>query len=98
MSSVDFARWTTTLTASYLAITAALIAILGTTIPARVWLVGAPDALRVVADAEPREAVDGDPLLVNRTAEPTNPFHAESRQTAHPTETTGTPESTAPIG
>jgi len=39
MSSVDFARWTTTLTASYLAITAALIAILGTTVPGRVWLV-----------------------------------------------------------
>ena len=39
MSSVDVARWTTTLTASYLAITAALIAILGTTVPARAWLV-----------------------------------------------------------
>jgi membrane-associated phospholipid phosphatase len=39
MSSVDVARWTTTLTASYLAITAALIAILGTTVPGRVWLV-----------------------------------------------------------
>ena len=39
MSSVDFARWTTTLTASYLAITAALIAILGTGVPGRVWLV-----------------------------------------------------------
>jgi membrane-associated phospholipid phosphatase len=39
MSSVDLARWTTTLTASYLAITAALIAILGTTVPGRVWLV-----------------------------------------------------------
>ena len=39
MSSIDFARWTTTLTASYLAITAALIAILGTTVPGRVWLV-----------------------------------------------------------
>jgi membrane-associated phospholipid phosphatase len=37
--SVDVARWTTTLTASYLAITAALIAILGTTVPGRVWLV-----------------------------------------------------------
>ena len=37
--SVDVARWTTTLTASYLAITAALIAILGTTIPGRGWLV-----------------------------------------------------------
>jgi membrane-associated phospholipid phosphatase len=39
MPSVDFGRWTTTLTASYLAITAALIAILGTTVPGRVWLV-----------------------------------------------------------
>ena len=41
MPSVDFARWTTTLTASYLAITAALIAILGNTVPGRVWLVAA---------------------------------------------------------
>ena len=39
MSSIDFARWTTTLTASYLAITAALIAILGNTVPGRTWLV-----------------------------------------------------------
>ena len=39
MPSVDFARWTTTLTASYLAITAALIAVLGSTIPGRAWLV-----------------------------------------------------------
>ena len=39
MPSVDCARWTTTLTASYLAMTAALIAILGTTVPGRVWLV-----------------------------------------------------------
>src|SRR6187455_2592489 len=39
MPSVDLARWTTTLTASYLAMTAALIAILGTTVPGRVWLV-----------------------------------------------------------
>jgi len=37
--SIDFARWTTTLTASYLAITAALIAILGNTVPGRAWLV-----------------------------------------------------------
>jgi hypothetical protein len=41
MPPVDFARWTTTLTASYLAITAALIAILGNTLPGRVWLVAA---------------------------------------------------------
>ena len=38
MPSVDYARWTTTLTASYLAITAALIAILGSTMPERFWL------------------------------------------------------------
>jgi hypothetical protein len=42
---VDFARWTTTLTASYLAITAALIAIRGTTVPGRTWLVAAHLAL-----------------------------------------------------
>ena len=39
MRPVDCARWTTTLTASYLAITAALIAILGHTVPGRTWLV-----------------------------------------------------------
>ncbi len=39
MPPVDFARWTTTLTASYLAITAALIAFVGNTVPGRVWLV-----------------------------------------------------------
>src|ERR1700752_3348267 len=39
MSSADVARWTTTLTASYLAITAALIVILGNAVPGRVWLV-----------------------------------------------------------
>ena len=39
MPSVDFARCTTTLTASYLAITAALFAIFGTAVPGRVWLV-----------------------------------------------------------
>jgi membrane-associated phospholipid phosphatase len=39
MPPVDFARWTTTLTASYLAITAALIAIAGKNIPGRAWLV-----------------------------------------------------------
>ena len=41
MPPVDAARWTTTLTASYLAITAALIAILGEAVPGRVWLVAA---------------------------------------------------------
>jgi membrane-associated phospholipid phosphatase len=40
MPPVDSARWTTTLTASYLAITAALIVILGKAVPGRVWLVG----------------------------------------------------------
>jgi len=39
MPPVDVARWTTTLTASYLAITAALVVILGNTVPGRVWLV-----------------------------------------------------------
>ena len=38
---VDCARWTTTLTASYLAITAALIAIFGNAVPGRAWLVAA---------------------------------------------------------
>ena len=42
---VDHARWTTTLTASYLAITGALIAILGTAIPGRPWLVAVHLAL-----------------------------------------------------
>jgi len=41
MPLVDVARWTTTLTASYLAITAALVAILGSSLPGRVWLVAA---------------------------------------------------------
>ncbi len=41
MRPVDYARWTTTLTASYLAITAALIAILGKNVPGRIWLVAA---------------------------------------------------------
>jgi membrane-associated phospholipid phosphatase len=39
MPPVDVARWTTTLTASYLAITAALVAICGQTVPGRLWLV-----------------------------------------------------------
>lgn len=45
MPSADFGRWTTTLTASYLATTAALIAILGTTVPGRAWLVAVHLAL-----------------------------------------------------
>ena len=39
MPPADPARWTTTLTASYLAITAALIAIPGNGVPGRIWLV-----------------------------------------------------------
>jgi len=41
MPPVDVARWTTTLTASYLAITAALMAILGNGVPGRAWLIAA---------------------------------------------------------
>jgi len=41
MAPADFARWTTSLTASYLAITAALMAVLGTAVPGRVWLIAA---------------------------------------------------------
>ncbi|HVG83594.1 MAG TPA: hypothetical protein VM820_03715, partial [Vicinamibacterales bacterium] len=41
MPPVDCARWTTWLTASYLAIVAGLIAILGNAVPGRVWLVAA---------------------------------------------------------
>jgi membrane-associated phospholipid phosphatase len=39
MTSVDCPRWTTRLTASYLAIVAGLIAILGSNVPGRGWLV-----------------------------------------------------------
>jgi membrane-associated phospholipid phosphatase len=39
MSPLILARWTTTLMASYLAITAALIAVFGHGVPGRVWLV-----------------------------------------------------------
>jgi len=39
MPPVDCARWTTRLTASYLAITAGLIAVLGNSVPGRIWLV-----------------------------------------------------------
>jgi membrane-associated phospholipid phosphatase len=41
MAPAELARWTTSLTASYLAITAALIAVLGTAVPGRVWLIAA---------------------------------------------------------
>jgi membrane-associated phospholipid phosphatase len=39
MQPLDFARWTVTLTASYLAITAALMAIVGDAVPGCAWLV-----------------------------------------------------------
>ena len=47
MPGADTARWTTTLTASYLAITAALIAIFGNAVAGRVWLVAAHLTLSV---------------------------------------------------
>ena len=47
MPTVDAARWTTTLTASYLATTAALVAVFGNAVPGRVWLVGAHLTLSV---------------------------------------------------
>ena len=52
------ARWTTTLTASYLAITAALIAILGTAVPGRPWLIAVHLAL------------SGSLLILNRARPP----------------------------
>jgi membrane-associated phospholipid phosphatase len=58
MRSVDCARWTATLTASYLAITAALIAILGDTVPGRAWLVAVHLAL------------SGSLLILNRVRPP----------------------------
>ena len=45
MRPVDVARWTTTLTASYLASTGALIAILGQAVPGRIWLIAVHFAL-----------------------------------------------------
>ena len=61
MLPVDFARWTTTLTASYLAITAALIAILGTAVPGRAWLVAvhlaASGALLILNRARPAAGI-----------------------------------------
>jgi len=47
MPTVDAARWTTTLTASYLATTAALVAVFGNAVPGRVWLVAAHLTLSV---------------------------------------------------
>jgi membrane-associated phospholipid phosphatase len=61
MASVDFARWTTTLTASYLAITATLIATLGTTVPGRAGLVAvhlaASGALLILNRAKPAAGI-----------------------------------------
>lgn len=58
MPPVDFARWTTTLTSSYLAITAALIAIFGNGVAGRYWLVAAHVAgsasLLILHRARPR--------------------------------------------
>ena len=69
MPPVDCARWTTILTASYLALTAALITILGQSRPRpRQPGRAAPDALRVAADPEPREAVGGNPSRDSRLA------------------------------
>jgi membrane-associated phospholipid phosphatase len=73
MSSVDVARWTTTLTASYLAMTAALVAILGTAVPGRVWLVAVhlslSGALLILNGARPQAGIlrvilDWHPLLL----------------------------------
>jgi membrane-associated phospholipid phosphatase len=58
MAGIDFARRTTTLTASYLAITGALIAILGAEVPGRVWLVAIHLSLAGVL------------LLLNRARQP----------------------------
>ena len=58
--SIDCARWTTTLTASYLAIMAGWIVILGKTVPGRVWLVAVHLTLSgLLLYPEPREAVGG---------------------------------------
>ena len=58
MPPVDYARWTTTLTASYLAIVAALVAIPGHAVPGRVWLVAVHLTL------------SGSLLILNRTRPP----------------------------
>ena len=60
MPFVDFARWTTTLTASYLAVTAALIAILGNTVPGRLWLV----AVHLTLVPQLKECVDAATRIV----------------------------------
>jgi membrane-associated phospholipid phosphatase len=73
MPRIDFARSTTTLTASYLAITAALIAILGQTVPGRVSLVALhltlSGSLLVLNRARPRAGIlrvirDWHPLML----------------------------------
>jgi membrane-associated phospholipid phosphatase len=73
MSPVEPARWTTTLTALYLAITAALIAILGYGVPGRAWLIAAHltlcGALLILNRARPsagilRVILDWHPLLL----------------------------------
>jgi membrane-associated phospholipid phosphatase len=73
MSPIEPARWTATLTALYLAITAALIAILGYGVPGRVWLIAAHltlcGAVLILNRARPsggilRVILDWHPLLV----------------------------------
>ena len=78
MPPVDVARWTTPLTASYLAITAALIAILGNTVPGRVWLVAVhltlSGALLILNRARPSAGIlrvirDWHPLMLYKEVE-----------------------------
>ena len=73
MPSVDCARWTTRLTASYLAITAAWVAILGAAVPGRVWRIAVhltlAGSLLVLSRARPpagipRVILDWHPLLL----------------------------------
>src|SRR5687768_9559088 len=73
MPPVDCPRWTTALTASYLAITAALIAIFGQAVPGRVWLVaahlGLSGSLLILMRARPsagtpRVILDWHPLML----------------------------------
>jgi membrane-associated phospholipid phosphatase len=73
MRVVDSVRWTTTLTASYLAITAALIALLGERVPSRVWLVAVhltlSGALLILNRAKPSAGIlrvirDWHPLML----------------------------------
>jgi membrane-associated phospholipid phosphatase len=73
MPPFDSARWTTTLTTSYLAITAALIAIFGNAVPGRVWLVAVhltlSGSLLILNRARPSAAIlrvirDWHPLIL----------------------------------